>query len=363
MTCCTIDLASRRAFFAAAAGAIASACAGPTADGAAKRQADLQRQAAAALGPIVDPHAHPGSFATRGGDVSASTLDEMRAARVHCAFFAAIGDVSVIRREAGGIRQSREPQRGELWAGTQAQLARVRARMTDGRPRLVLGRADVAGLMTGTQPTALLAVEGGDPLEGRVDRVAALHAMGVRAIQPMHYRVNELGDIQTEPPRHRRLTDVGAAVVREMNRLGMIVDGAHAARETLRDMVDASRTPIVVSHTGPWALRRIQRHLTDDELRHVASKGGVIAVWPLASPPAPLDQFLADLRYVVRVAGIDHTGIGTDMTGLDKYTAIPTYADFAAVPAALLASGVSETDARKLLGGNVARVMEQSLSV
>lgn len=363
MTCCTGDPASRRAFLTAALGAIATACAGPTVDAAAKREVDLHRQAAAALGPIVDPHSHPGAF-TRvvTGGLPLAALDEMRRANVRCAFFAAVGDGAVIRREPGGIRNHRDPRPGELHRSTIGQLERVRARVREGATRLVTSRRDLSLLATRAEPAVLLAIEGGDPLEGRIERVREMYDLGVRSIQIVHYRVNELGDIQTEPARHGRLTDTGAAVAREMNRLGMVVDGAHAARDTLRGILDASRTPIVVSHTGPWARRPFKRHLGDDSLRDVATKGGVIAVWPLVvSSPAPLDQFLADLRYVVSVAGIDHTGIATDMTGMSTFTAIPTYTDFAAVPAALLANGFSETDVRKLLGGNVARVMHQAL--
>jgi membrane dipeptidase len=88
----------------------------------------------------------------------------------------------------------------------------------------------------------------------------------------------------------------------------------------------------------------------------------VIGVWPLARQhPSPLDQFLADLRHVVRVAGIDHVGIATDMTGMATFTAILTYSEFAAVPAALLAAGFTEDEAKKLLGGNALRVVETGL--
>jgi membrane dipeptidase len=110
-------------------------------------------------------------------------------------------------------------------------------------------------------------------------------------------------------------------------------------------------------------VRPCARHLTDDELRAVAAKGGVVGVWPLARQhPEPLEQaFLPYVRHVARVAGIDHMGIATDMTGMATYTSVLTYTEFAAVPAALLASGFSEGETRKLLGENVLRVVEQSL--
>ncbi|MGH7320146.1 MAG: dipeptidase [Candidatus Rokuibacteriota bacterium] len=360
------EVPPRREFLSAWLGLVAAACAGPTAAGSARRQRDLLRQGAAALtgATVVDLHAHPGAFTRRSsGQLSVDALTEMQAAGVRCAFFCAVGDGPVIRREPRGIKNWRDPSPGELYRSTLGQLERVRVRATDGRLGLVLRGGDVARLGGERQVAALLAIEGGDPLEGDAARVREFHALGVRSIQVMHYRVNELGDIQTEPPRHGGLTAAGSDVVAEMNGLGMVVDGAHAAPETLRGILAASRTPIVVSHTGPAALRRYARHLSDDLLRTVAARGGVIGVWPLVRQrPAPLDQFLADLRHVVQVAGIDHVGIATDMTGLATSTAILTYAEFAAVPAALLAGGFSEGEARKLLGDNALRVVEAALA-
>ena len=222
---------------------------------------------------------------------------------------------------------------------------------------------DVERLARERRVAAVLAIEGGDPLEGDAARVREFHALGVRSIQLVHYRINELGDIMTAPPRHGGLTPAGHEVIAEMNRLGMVVDGAHASPATLLDILAASRAPVIVSHTGPATLRPVARHLPDDLLRAVAARGGVVGVWPLArAHPAPLDGFLADLRYVRRVAGLDHTAIGTDMTGMSTQTAILSYTEFAAVPAALLANGFSESETRALLGANVTRVLDTVLT-
>jgi membrane dipeptidase len=366
MPCCTIDPASRRAFLASLLGAVGAACAGPGAEAASRRQRDLMRQGAATLGaaPVIDLHAHPGRFPRLdAGELPVAALEEMRAAGVRCAFFSAVGDGPVIRRESRSIRNYRDPEPGELRRSTLGQLERVRARAREGHVELVLEPGDLARPGAGPGVAALLAVEGGDPLEGDPRYVAELHAIGVRSIQVVHYRVNELGDIQTEAPRHGGLTRAGLDAVAEMNRLRVLVDGAHASPDTLRAILAASRAPIIVSHTGPAALRPYARHLSDDLLRAVAARGGAIGVWPVATRhPAPLDQFLADLRHVKQVAGIDHTAFGTDMTGLATFTAILSYAEFAAVPAALLAAGFTEEDCRKLLGGNARRVVESALS-
>ncbi|MGH7312352.1 MAG: membrane dipeptidase, partial [Candidatus Rokuibacteriota bacterium] len=133
----------------------------------------------------------------------------------------------------------------------------------------------------------------------------------------------------------------------------------HAAPQTLRGILAASRTPIIISHTGPAALRPYARHLSDDLIQAVAARDGVIGVWPLLrSGAGSFDQMLADIDHVRRLVGIDHVGIGTDMAGLSRFTVIPTYRDFAPLPAALLARGYGETDLGKLLGGNLMRVFE-----
>jgi membrane dipeptidase len=362
--CCgCLGVAGRRAFLVSLASVVASACAGPTREAATRRERDLAAQASTV--PVFDLHAHPGAFTRAAtGSLPTGALDEMVAGGVDAAFFAAVSDGPVIRREPNGIRNFRDPAPGELHRNTLAQLARVRARVDEGHVHLLRGPADLGAARARGLRAALMALEGGDALEGRVERVRELHALGVRSIQLVHYRINELGDIQTAPARHGRLTDPGADVIREMNRLGMIVDGAHAARQTLLDILEVSRTPIIVSHTGPAGLRRSRRHLTDELLRAVAAKGGVIGVWPMTSPSArTLEDFARELAYVRDVVGVDHVGVGTDMAGLAGATSILTYRAFAAVPAALLAAGFAEDDVRKVLGGNVARVFELATSV
>ena len=360
--CCGCgDPLARRAFLAGLLGAVTTACAGPTADSSSRREADVVAQGARAMAgaPIVDLHAHPGQFTRRAaGELPLAALAEIRDSGVATAFFSAVADGPVIRREPTGIKNYRDPLAGELHRETLGQLRRVRARAQEGRLRIVLAPSDVAAAQREGVPGALLACEGGDALEGQVGRVRELHEFGVRSLQLVHYRINELGDIQTEAPRHGGLTAAGAGVVVEMNRLGMIVDGAHASPATLRGILAASRRPIIVSHTGPARLREYARHLDDDLLRAVAARGGVVGVWPLARPGETIDVFLQSLDYVRALVGIEHVGIGTDMTGLSTFTSVPTYREFAAVPAALLARGYAEADLRRLLGGNLMRVFE-----
>lgn len=109
--------------------------------------------------------------------------------------------------------------------------------------------------------------------------VSSASASPASSRQRTYCRINELGDIQTEAARHGGLTDAGGQVIAEMNRLRMLVDGAHAAPETLRGILAASRHPILVSHTGPAALRpTVRRHLSDELMHAVAARGELIDI-------------------------------------------------------------------------------------
>jgi membrane dipeptidase len=315
---------------------------------------------AAGAPPVIDLHAHPGAFHRPStGELPLAALADMAAGGVDAAFFAVVTDGPTLHRDARGIRQVREPEPGELRRVTDMLLERVLVRVREGHLPLAREPRDLLAAAGAGRPAAVLALEGGDVLEGDAGRLAAFHALGVRSVQLVHYRVNELGDIQTAPARHGGLTPAGREVVAELNRLGMVVDGAHATAATLGGILALSRQPIVVSHTGPAGRRSCSaRHVADELLCAVAARGGVIGLWPLAHPPAGLDELLDDLDYVCRLVGTEHVAVGTDMAGLRAATALRSYREFPALPAALAARGFSAADRGRILGGNVLRVLE-----
>lgn len=362
--CAGHDPAAGPAFVVGSLEAVARAAGGPTEEGTRRRTRDLLRHGADAISSAatVDVHAHPGAFhRPRTGELPLAALDEMRVGGVDAACFAISTDGPVIHRyPGGGIRQSREPVPGQLYRDTVMRLERVLVRAREGRVQLVLAPADLGAIRACGVPGALIAFEGADALEGDLARVQEFHRLGVRSIQLVHYRINELGDIQTEAARHGGLTAFGGAVVGEMNRLRMVVDGAHASPDTLRGILAASRYPVMVSHTGPAALRPdVRRHLPDDLLREVAAGGGLIGIWPHTRTAAGVEQLVAEVEYVRRLVGSDHVAIGTDMAGLTTFTSMPTYREFAPLPAAFLAHGFTEPDVRKVLGGNFARLLAE----
>jgi membrane dipeptidase len=138
----------------------------------------------------------------------------------------------------------------------------------------------------------------------------------------MHYRINEIGDIQTAPPQHNGLTAFGHEVVREMNKLGMVIDTAHSSPDTLAGVLAESRVPVIFSHTGAYALRPLSRHLGDKEMHAIAARDGIVGIWPNLRRRDRFETFLKDIDYAQKLIGADHVGIGTDLFGLDNHTAI-----------------------------------------
>ncbi|MGH7772992.1 MAG: dipeptidase, partial [Candidatus Binatia bacterium] len=275
---------TRRTFVLSLLATIVSACAGPTLSGSGKRErelldeaANLYRQAA------VDLHSHPGPFA--GAPIFpgasrelTSALADMRLARLDAALFSLSSDRPVIRRDpsAGLTRQFREPEPGELFRFAQSHFDKVLSQM-DGM--IALSAADVVAFKRKGVPCAILAFEGADALDDDLSRVKLFYDRGIRVIQLVHYRINAVGDIMTEPIKHGGLTPFGRDVVKEMNRTGMIIDVAHAHSETVRGALAESRHPVLDSHTRPTVRIETRRARSDDELRAVAKKGGVIGVW------------------------------------------------------------------------------------
>jgi len=175
--------------------------------------------------------------------------------------------------------------------------------------------------------------------------------------------VNELGDIQTEPPVHGGLTDFGAAVIRRCNQLGIVVDVAHGPIDLVRRAARETARPLVLSHTslttrpGPFS-----RQITAEHAKLIAGTGGVIGVWPPATIYPNLAAMAAGIVRMADTAGIDHVGIGTDLRGLVGATVFPDYDTLPALAEALLQAGLNETETGKVLGGNYARVFTASLA-
>ena len=184
-----------------------------------------------------------------------------------------------------------------------------------------LNLADLRAAHEKKQPTVVQSVEGAHFLEGRLERVEEAYQRGLRHFGLLHDSDASvpLGDVYTNPPRWGGLTEFGAKVIRECNRLGMLVDLAHANAETVVAALKVTTKPVIVSHTGldsqlgrnPSMARMMRaRLISKEQARIVADAGGVIGVWThLADSPV---EYAQNVRALVDVIGIDHVSIGTD---------------------------------------------------
>jgi membrane dipeptidase len=306
----------------------------------------------------VDLHSHPGMF-TSSPLTMDGQVERMARGKLRASLFCSVADGPVIGRRPGGLYATREPRPGELMAYTQRLLAMVETRVASGALLPVRMPSDLEVVRTRGVPGAILAIEGGDFLEGRIERVQAAYERGVRSIQLTHYRINELGDIQTDPPRHGGLTPFGLDVVREMNRLGMVVDVAHLTLPGVRAAVEVSRKPLLLSHTvlgSGWA-----RSVTREHARLVASRGGLIGIFPVNSGYQGFAGYIEHIVQMVEAVGPDHVGIGTDMDGISppSFVSYDDYGEWPSIGAALLARGRSREDVAKVMGGNFLRLFRE----
>ncbi len=207
---------------------------------------------------------------------------------------------------------------------------------------------------------AVLSVEGLQDIEGRLANLDTLYTAGFRMAGLAHFFDNDIaGSMHGEAKKG--LTPLGRQVVRRMEARGMIVDVAHASHATVAEVVAMARRPIVSSHGGVQATCKVNRNLTDNEIRGIAGTGGVIGIgyWDGAICSTRPEAAATAIAHVRDIAGIDHVGLGSDFDG-----AVTTGFDSSqvgAVTEALLDRGFSDADIDKVMGGNVLRVLRAGM--
>lgn len=265
--------------------------------------------------------------------------------------------------------------------------------------------AAAARAMKAGRIASMLGAEGGHSIGNSMAMLRRLHALGVGYMTLTHSKTIDWADSATDAPRHDGLSPFGVEVVREMNRLGMLVDLSHVSAATMNDAIDASAAPVIFSHSNARAVTNHARNVPDDVLKRLAANGGVIMVtfvpafssnevaqwgaaqageearlkslnpgdpaaakaqldaWAAANPrpQATVAQVADHVDHIRKIAGIDHIGIGSDFDGIP---AGPVgLEDVAAVPnlfAELLRRGYSEAELAKIAQGNIRRVMRQA---
>jgi membrane dipeptidase len=176
----------------------------------------------------------------------------------------------------------------------------------------------------------------------------------------VHFRANELGHIQTYPYSPGGLTEFGRRVVEEANRLGLVIDVAHANTETIMDTLELSTDPVIFSHGGLKAIKDADRALTDDEVIAIAEQGGIVGIWPNGSSVADVAAMVDLIDHVIELAGPDHVGIGSDLRGVSSYAeGFGPEAEFRAIAAEMMDRGYTADVVGKVMGGNFFRLWQQ----
>lgn len=250
-----------------------------------------------------------------------------------------------------------------LWHAQKLRDAEDRAQ---GLLRIIRTPADLEKLLADRAANvpvtgALLSTEGAQNLEGDIANLGKLHDAGFRMIGLVHFFDNDVGG-SMHGLNKGGLTALGAKVVAEAEQRGMIVDLAHSSAATFADVMKLATRPVVVSHGGVKATCDTPRNLSDDQLLMLKANGGMIGIgyWDAAvCQPAPQATARAIL-HVIKVAGIDHVGLGSDYDG--GTTVGFDTAHLEAVTQALMTAGLSDSDIAKVMGGNAARLLAAGLA-
>ncbi len=264
--------------------------------------------------------------------------------------------------------------------------------------------ADVARARAEGRIASFLGMENGQALENSLGALRAYYDLGVRYMTLTHGRNNDWADSATDTPVHGGLTAFGREVVREMNRLGMLVDLSHVSPDVMRQALDVSEAPVIFSHSSARALVDHPRNVPDDVLVRMAKNGGVVMVTFIPSfvsaetaawgkgieslifatqttaemealeadyvkthgpaPPATLVQVADHIEHVAKVAGHDHVGIGSDFWGSpDMPEGLADVSRFPYLIAELVRRGWSDENLTKLAGGNIVRTLAAAETV
>jgi membrane dipeptidase len=272
-----------------------------------------------------------------------------------------------------------------------------------GQLALALTADDAERLHRQGKRFAFISMENGWPLGEDLTLLRTFHQLGLRLAGPVHSKNNQLADSATDTPRWNGLSPLGRQWVAEMNRLGIVIDGSHSSNDTFDQMLELSRVPIILSHSGPRALFDHRRNLDDGRMRRLAAAGGAMCMNSIflvqhdASPErdrinerrehwaeldaagrrrliadtaalnalrpyttADFDLYMRSLMHAVEVMGVDHVCLGADwdggggVIGMDDITALPR------ITARLRRSGMRDADIAKIMGGNVLRIVRQA---
>lgn len=290
---------------------------------------------------------------------------------------AASGHVDLPGLRAGGVNL----QIFALWVNADREKTRLLRRCLDMLDavtaevtrlsddlHLIVSDQDIDTVQRTGKIGVMLSIEDGAALEGSLAALRAAYKLGVRALGLTWNGRNELGEgVGAAVGKGRGLTAFGRDVVREMNRLGMVVDVSHLSEAGFWDVMDVSTATVIASHSNARAICDHPRNLTDSQIKALAERGGVIGI--NFFPPflrrdarASVEDIVRHIDYIVDLVGPEHVGFGSDYDGISTTPAGAEHVSrLPAVTEALLRRGYEDDDVRRILGNNFLRVFRQIL--
>lgn len=212
---------------------------------------------------------------------------------------------------------------------------------------------------------ALISLEGGEPIQYNPILLKAFYKLGVRAISLTWNERNMLADGVSESRTGGGLTNLGLQVLEEMQKIGIIVDVSHISEAGFWDIIENCRKPIIASHSDCRALCDHPRNLTDEQIKAIAEKNGVIGInfYPkflVKKGEATIDDVIKHMEHIIKIAGIDYVGLGSDFDGISSTPkGLEDVSKLPNLTAKLLERGYSKNDIKKILGENFLRVIRQ----
>ncbi len=255
-------------------------------------------------------------------------------------------------------------------------------RKSQGMISLITTQSDLADQVKPGHISFLLHFEGGRPIGGELAHLRNFYRLGLRSLQLAWNRRNELGDGIWEERTKGGLTRFGVAVVKEMNRLNMVIDLSHLTRKGFFDALEASEGPVIVSHSNATSVYKSARTIEDDQIKAIATRGGLVGILAIgghvASGGATVEDLVRHIEYMASLVGVDFVGLGFDFTKYDgprpledrpdrRPRETPPIQDLAEVEdlpklvESLQKRGFKETDISKILGENYLRVLKKIL--
>lgn len=346
--------------------------------GAQKKWTDEEVMAVHRSAILIDGHNDVTSRTVRGWDIASekdarhTSIGKLRAGGTGAQFFAAYVSANLID-SGGSARRALE------------MIDTIRHDIVARHPdhfRLALTADEIEAARRAGKIAALIGIEGGHAIENEPRLLRAYYDLGVRYMTLTHTRNLEWAGSSAEKD-NRGLSELGRRVVAEMNRLGMMVDIAHVSDRTFWDVIEASRAPVFSSHSSARALANIPRNMSDEMIRAVAKKGGLVMInlgcefisqrsadtspWINPSLPknarceqATLDEVVAHFEHIRKIAGVDFIGLGSDFDGVScTPKGLEDVSMWPNLTRRLLEKGFTAEEIRKIYGGNFLRFMRE----